>query len=300
MEYKEISQEINGVKFKRKYADRFVVTEVDPDFNQPEESMYAVVLSSLIRDPRFTPAEKIVILEISALSRRNGFCYATKGYIAKAINTSIRTIENALRKMEEYQIAERVYTNKLVDKDGKEYTGTYQRIYWKQQPFEGVSQINQGGVGKKVSEGVGRNYQHKTEYKKQSVITNNLSNIDRGVSTRRDKSHSNVSSKERTDRTEEKGGIYGNKDIQVLKAFLIKYYPKPLDGVGDTRKLWNLYQVAHPRKGLDEWMDSQWKKNIESFLRVYLDDTEDRFLVGSVDKLKEKAKLWREYRGKLN
>ena len=172
MEYKIVEQEIKGVTFRRKYADQFIVTEVEPDFNEPQESMYAVVLSSLISDKRFTPAEKIVILEISALSRRNGYCYATKGYIAKATDTSFRTIENTLRKMEEYGMAERIFTNKLVDKDGKEHTGTFQRIYWKQQPFEGgVSQNYQGGFGKKVLGGVGEIYQDKTEYNKQSITT---------------------------------------------------------------------------------------------------------------------------------
>lgn len=279
MEYKIVEQEIKGVTFRRKYVDQFIATEVEPDFNEPQESMYAVVMSSLISDKRFTPAEKIVILEISALSRRNGYCYATKGYIAKATDTSFRTIENTLRKMEEYGMAERIFTNKLVDKDGKEHTGTFQRIYWKQQPFEeGVSQNYQGGFGKKVLGGVGEISQDKTEYNKQS----NISYKDIGVNTPKGK------------------GSHGNKDIQTLKSYLIQNYPKTLEGIGDTRKLWNTVQVLHPRKGKDGWMSSDWEGNLKKFLSVYLSSTEGTYLVGSMDKLREKAKVWREYGGKLD
>lgn len=93
---------------------------------------------------------------------------------------------------------------------------------------------------------------------------------------------------------------YGNKDIKDLKEFLIKNYPKALDGITDNRKLWNLRQVCIPRKNSDEWMNEKWKKNFADFLVLYLRETEEEYLVGSVDKLKEKVKLWREYRGKLN
>jgi len=93
---------------------------------------------------------------------------------------------------------------------------------------------------------------------------------------------------------------YGNKDVKDLKEFLIKNYPKALDGITDSRKLWNLRQVCIPRKNSDEWMNEKWKKNFANFLVLYLRETEEEYLVGSVDKLKEKVKLWREYRGKLN
>jgi len=95
--------------------------------------------------------------------------------------------------------------------------------------------------------------------------------------------------------------VYGNKDLISLKEFLMKNYPKPLMGVTDTRKLQNLKQICSKRKNQDEWMDDNWKNNIKKFLILYLQETEeDEYLVNSIDKLREKAKLWREYRGKLN
>jgi len=93
---------------------------------------------------------------------------------------------------------------------------------------------------------------------------------------------------------------YGNKDIGDLRDFLKKNYPKALEGITDNRKLWNLRQVCIPRKSNDEWMNKSWKKNFSSFLILYLRDTDEEYLVCSVDKLREKVKLWREYRGKLN
>lgn len=94
---------------------------------------------------------------------------------------------------------------------------------------------------------------------------------------------------------------FGNKDIGSLKAFLIKNYPYTLQGVTDNRKLWNLMQVLTPRKGqTDDWMNQHWKENFKVFVALYLKETENKYLVRSVDNLKEKAKLWREYRGKLS
>jgi len=94
--------------------------------------------------------------------------------------------------------------------------------------------------------------------------------------------------------------VYGNKDLISLGTFLKNNYPKPLMGITDTRKLQNLKQVMSKRKNQDEWMDDNWKENVKKFMAMYLEETEEIYLVNSVEKLKEKAKLWREYRGKLN
>lgn len=94
--------------------------------------------------------------------------------------------------------------------------------------------------------------------------------------------------------------VYGNKDLISLGTFLKNNYPKPLMGITDTRKLQNLKQVMSKRKNQDEWMNDNWKENVKKFMIMYLEETEETYLVNSVEKLKEKAKLWREYRGKLN
>lgn len=94
--------------------------------------------------------------------------------------------------------------------------------------------------------------------------------------------------------------VYGNKDLISLKKFLMNGYPKPLSGITDTRKLYNLKQICTKRKNQDEWLNDNWKNNVKNFLALYLDETPEEYLVNSVDKLREKAKLWREYRGKLN
>jgi biotin operon repressor len=93
---------------------------------------------------------------------------------------------------------------------------------------------------------------------------------------------------------------YGNKELLSLKKFLMDNYPKPLEGIADTRRLYNLKQIMTKRKNQDEWMEDVWKDNFRKFLAYYLESTEEKYLVNSVENLKNKAKLWREYRGKLN
>ena len=94
--------------------------------------------------------------------------------------------------------------------------------------------------------------------------------------------------------------VYGNKDLISLKKFLMNNYPKPLVGITDTRKLQNIRQVSTRRKNQDEWMEDNWKENIKNFLSLYIERTPEEYLVNSIDKLRERIKLWREYRGKLN
>jgi len=88
--------------------------------------------------------------------------------------------------------------------------------------------------------------------------------------------------------------------VNLLQKALKERYPIPLIGITDRKRLYNLIQVLSPRKGTDEWMDVDWKKNFVSFMNTYLESTEEKYYARGVDSLKEKAKLWREYRGKLN
>lgn len=139
-------------------------------------------------------------------------------------------------------------------------------------------------------------YQGDTTNKTTDDTTDRQQKDNRRYTNKNEKNEKNIS-KDIGDESHE----YGNKDLISFKNWLIKNYPKPLLGVTDTRKLYNLKQVCSKRKNQDEWLDDEWKKNAVKFLKCYLESSEsDEYLVNSIDKLKEKAKLWREYRGKLN
>lgn len=110
----------------------------------------------------------------------------------------------------------------------------------------------------------------------------------------------NKDNKDNKDNKGEGGKPHGNVDIVSLKKFLIQNYPVTLQGITDNRALWNLIQVMTPRKGVDDWMDESWKENFKKFISLYVKETGGEYLVRSVYNLKEKAKVWREYRGKLS
>jgi hypothetical protein len=93
---------------------------------------------------------------------------------------------------------------------------------------------------------------------------------------------------------------YEQSSVTKLQTALKEKYPIPLTGITDRKRLYNVIQVLSPRKGTDEWMDSDWKKNLVSFMNTYLSSTREEYFARGVDSLKEKIKLWREYRGKLN
>jgi len=95
----------------------------------------------------------------------------------------------------------------------------------------------------------------------------------------------------------EKNNNYGNKELLILKDILIRKYPVEIIGITNTRELQNLKQVCSPRKGRDEWMNPYWRDNFEKFLKEYLSITDQKYLVRSVKKLKDRVKDWRERGG---
>jgi len=98
----------------------------------------------------------------------------------------------------------------------------------------------------------------------------------------------------------DKSQEYGNPYLNKLEKALKERYPVPLTGVTDRRKLYNLVQVLTKRKNRDDWMEDDWKKNLSAFMNMYLTETKEEYYCRSLDSLREKAKLWREYNGKLN
>jgi len=93
---------------------------------------------------------------------------------------------------------------------------------------------------------------------------------------------------------------FGNESITRVQTVLKEKYPRPLEGITDRRKIHTLIQVLTKRKNQDEWMSDNWKTNFADFLNSYLESTPEQYLARSINSLKDKAKLWREYRGKLN
>jgi len=133
-----------------------------------------------------------------------------------------------------------------------------------------------------------------SEKQNEKQIENRLKTNEKQIETYNNVNNDNNISKDKAT------PVYGNKDLISLGTFLKNNYPKPLMGITDTRKLQNLKQIMSKRKNQDEWMNDNWKENVKKFMVMYLEETEETYLVNSVEKLKEKAKLWREYRGKLN
>lgn len=89
---------------------------------------------------------------------------------------------------------------------------------------------------------------------------------------------------------------YANKDVKLLKEVLKEVYPKELIGIADNKAMWVLLTVLKKSKEFD-WMDEDWRVNANLFLKEYIGSAEPRYLVGSVYKLKDRVKDWREQGG---
>lgn len=68
------------------------------DNKQP--SYYAIIPAFIRYDNRLLPSEKLLYGEITALSNKCGYCFATNGYFANLYSVSNRSITNWVAKLE--------------------------------------------------------------------------------------------------------------------------------------------------------------------------------------------------------
>lgn len=68
----------------------------------PTPSYYGIIPSDVRYDSRLIPNAKLLYSEITALSNKEGFCWATNSYFAKLYNVSNKSISNWIAQLIEY------------------------------------------------------------------------------------------------------------------------------------------------------------------------------------------------------
>jgi len=78
------------------------------DFNKIYDlySFDAVIPSWLLLDKKIPNRAKLLYAHIRALSKKNGYCFATNEFLSEIIGVSIRTIKTYLRKLEKIGVIE--------------------------------------------------------------------------------------------------------------------------------------------------------------------------------------------------
>jgi DNA-binding MarR family transcriptional regulator len=79
------------------------------------ESKYAVITVAILKDPRITIQQKVLLCFIQALSNSKGYCFASNKYLADLIGVKKDSVTKMLQKLEDYGFIGRVVK---IDKDG--------------------------------------------------------------------------------------------------------------------------------------------------------------------------------------
>lgn len=79
------------------------------------ESKYAVITVAILKDPRITLQQKVLLCFIQALSNSKGYCFASNKYLADLIGVKKDSVTKMLQKLEDYGFIGRVVK---IDKDG--------------------------------------------------------------------------------------------------------------------------------------------------------------------------------------
>jgi len=69
--------------------------------NDSEPAYYAVLIAPVRYDKRLSPSAKLLYAEITALTNKLGFCYASNSYFEKLYDVSKQSINNWLKNLEE-------------------------------------------------------------------------------------------------------------------------------------------------------------------------------------------------------
>ena len=79
------------------------------------ESKYAVITVAILKDPRITLQQKVLLCFIQALSNSKGYCFASNKYLADLIGVKKDSVTKMLQKLEDYGFVGRIVK---IDKDG--------------------------------------------------------------------------------------------------------------------------------------------------------------------------------------
>ena len=122
-----------------------------------QPSYYAILTAQVRYDNRLTLMQKIMYAEITALSNKNRYCYASNGYFAKLYDCSAQTISKSVTNL---QRCGYVHVEVIRTKEG-----TTRKIY----PLDPVITNNKGGSNQ-IPGGIVSNYQ-------QNNTSNNIIDI---------------------------------------------------------------------------------------------------------------------------
>lgn len=130
---------------------------------EEKPNYYAILTADVRYDKRLRDKAKLLYSEISALSNKEGYCYASNKYFAELYDVSITTISTLIKELIDYGYIE----SEIIYKEGtKEILNRYLKIF-------------KGGYLKKFKEGYLKNF-------KYNNINNNNININNNITTKID------------------------------------------------------------------------------------------------------------------
>lgn len=100
-------------------------------------SYFAVIPANVRYDEELTDKAKLLYGEITSLSNKEGYCFASNGYFARLYKCTNRAIQNSISKLEEkgyiYVVIEENYKRKIyISANGgyeKNFIGGYEKIF---------------------------------------------------------------------------------------------------------------------------------------------------------------------------
>lgn len=122
-----------------------------------EKDYFYIIPKNVFEDRRLTPSQVMVFAEISQLSRKKGYCYASNTYLAEKMNMGRKTIIRAISKLKELGYIE---TDNIFEENSQEVKlrkillGGVKMTQGSVKMIQGGVKMTQGVVSKRHKGGV--------------------------------------------------------------------------------------------------------------------------------------------------
>src|SRR5699024_6511385 len=129
---------------------------------------YAILPAAIIYDNNLTDSEKLLVCELTALSNKMGYCYASNKYLSGIFNVTVETVSRRINRLKN-----KGYLRVELIRDGKEIKERH--IYPLMDVSMGIDANVKRGIDANVKRGIDANVKENILYN-NNLNNNNLNN----------------------------------------------------------------------------------------------------------------------------
>jgi hypothetical protein len=217
---------------------------------EQQPSYYSILTADVRYNKNISSSEKLFYSEITAMSNKHGYCWASNSYFSKLFSVSNSTISIWVKHLQNQKHIKVDY-----EKKGKQVIK--RMIYPIQKNDKGYSEnLNRGG------QKIGRGY---SENLKENITSNNINNVSQSETTYKDEYIINLDKEETRKQIDDKDEELQFRIAKSLNSFFVEYCQKNGIKVKNhiikakaSKEMWSIKQLLKDYDEIDVRKVIKW------------------------------------------